>query len=100
MPGLPAGNVALDLRAQTDAAVPGGSCVQIVDYWIGRLCGYAIDPAARQALIAFLAQSAQGGDPNQPPKPMNGEPNTAELISQRLSATVQLLAISPAFQVR
>lgn len=61
------GNVALDLRAQTDAAVPGGSCVQIVDYWIGRLCGYAIDPAARQALIAFLAQSAQGGDPTRPP---------------------------------
>ncbi len=94
------GNVALDLRAQTDADVPGGSCVQIVDYWIGRLCGYAIDPAARAALIAFLAQSAQGGDPSQPPTPMNGEPNTAELISQRLAATVQLLAISPAFQLR
>lgn len=94
------GNVALDLRAQTDADVPGGSCVQIVDYWIGRLCGYAIEPAVRQALIAFLAQSAQGGDPSQPPKPMSGEPNTAELISQRLAAAVQLLAISPAFQVR
>ena len=53
--------------AQTDAAVPGGSCIQIVDYWIDRLCGYTINPSVRQELIDFLAQKAQGGDPNAAP---------------------------------
>jgi uncharacterized protein (DUF1800 family) len=94
------GHVALDLRAQTDAAVPGGSSIQIVDYWIDRLCGYTINPSVRQELINFMAQKAQGGDPNQPPKPMNGEPNTAQLITDRLIAMVQLLAMSPDFQAR
>jgi uncharacterized protein (DUF1800 family) len=94
------GHVGIDLRGQTDAAVPGGSCIQIVDFWIDRLCGYTINPSVRQELIDFMAQKSQGGDPNQPPKPMNGEPNTAELISTRISAMVQLLAMSPDFQAR
>jgi uncharacterized protein (DUF1800 family) len=94
------GHVGIDLRGQTDAAVPGGSCIQIVDYWIGRLCGYMVNPRVRQELIDFLAQQALGGDPNQPPKPMNGEANNAELVTTRLNAMVQLLAISPDFQAR
>lgn len=94
------GNVALDLRAQTDADVPGGSCIQIVDSWIGKLCGFSITPAVRTALIDFLAQKALGGDPAQPPRPMNGEPNNSQIISERIAATVQLLAMSPDFQVR
>ncbi|MBK9945209.1 MAG: DUF1800 domain-containing protein [Kouleothrix sp.] len=94
------GNVALDLRAQTDADVPGGSCIQIVDYWIGRLCGYSITAAVRTELINFLAQKALGGDPTQPPKPMNGEPNNQQIITDRISSTVQLLAMSPDFQIR
>ncbi|MBS1966099.1 MAG: DUF1800 domain-containing protein [Chloroflexi bacterium SZAS-1] len=94
------GNMAVDLRAQTDAAVPGGTCIQITDYWISRLCGYSITPGVRTELIHFLAQVAQGGDPNQPPKPMNGEPNTADLITERIEALVQLIAITPDFQRR
>jgi uncharacterized protein (DUF1800 family) len=94
------GRVAIDLRAQTDAALPGGSCIQIVDYWISRLCGFTINPAVRDELINFMAQKAQGGDPTQPPRPMNGEPNTAQLITDRLNAMVQLLAMSPDFQAR
>ncbi|KPV50932.1 hypothetical protein SE17_24105 [Kouleothrix aurantiaca] len=94
------GNVAVNIRAQTDAAVPGGSCIRIADYWIGRLCGYSLPAATRSALINFLAQTAQGGDPNQPPKPMNGEPNTAALITERLESMVQLLVMTPEFQLR
>ena len=94
------GHVGIDLREQTDAAVPGGSSIQIVDYWIDRLCGYTINPSVRQELIDFMAQKAQGGDPNQAPRPMNGEPNNAELITARLTAMVQLLAMSPDFQAR
>ncbi len=94
------GHVSIDMRTQTDAGVPGGSSIQIVDYWIDRLCGYTINPGVRQELINFLAQKAQGGDPNQPPKPMNGEPNNAQLITDRINAMVQLLAMSPDFQAR
>jgi uncharacterized protein (DUF1800 family) len=94
------GHVSIDLRTQTDAALPGGNCIQIVDFWIDRLCGYTINPSVRQELIDFLAQKAQGGDPNQAPKPMNGEPNNAQLITDRISAMVQLLAMSPDFQAR
>jgi uncharacterized protein (DUF1800 family) len=94
------GNVDVDLRGQTDAEIPNGSCIQIVDYWIGRLCGYTINATVRQELINFMAQKSQGGDPTQPPKPMNGEPNTAQLITDRLTAMVQLLAMSPDFQSR
>lgn len=94
------GHVGIDLRTQTDASVPGGSCIQIVDFWIDRLCGYTINSGVRQELIDFLAQKAQGGDPNQAPKPMNGEPNNAQLITDRINAMVQLLAMSPDFQAR
>lgn len=94
------GNVAIDLRGPTDADLPGGSCIQIVDYWIARLCGRTIDAGVRQRLIDFLAQKAQGGDATQPPRAMNGEPNTAQLITERIESMVQLLAISPEFQVR
>ncbi|MEO7910694.1 MAG: DUF1800 domain-containing protein [Roseiflexaceae bacterium] len=94
------GRVELDLRGQTDVAVPGGSSIQIVDFWIDHLCGYTINPSVRLELIDFLAQKAQGGDPNQPPRPMNGEPNNAQLITDRINAMVQLLAMSPDFQAR
>jgi uncharacterized protein (DUF1800 family) len=94
------GHVGIDLRGQTDAALPGASSIQIVDFWIDRLCGYTINPSVRQVLIDFMAQKSQGGDPNQPPKPMNGEPNNAQLITDRLNAMVQLLTMSPDFQAR
>jgi hypothetical protein len=93
------GNAALDLRAQTNAAVPGGSVTQIVDYWIGRLCGYEITPAVRQELIAFLAQ---GGDTGQPPRPTPRAPDWGNdaAITERIACTVQLLAMSPDYQYR
>lgn len=94
------GNIMRDLRAQTDAELPGGNCEQIVDYWIERLCGFPIASEVRQELIAFLAQRSVGGDPTQPPRPMNGEPNNEQIISERLNAMVQLLAMSPDFQRR
>lgn len=90
------GNMQIDLIAQTDLS---GSCTQIVDFWIGRLCGYSIDPAVRQELIAFMAQ---GGDPNQPPRPTAKAPdwNDPNAINDRLNSMVQLLATSPDFHAR
>lgn len=90
------GNVQIDLLAQTDM---NASCVQIVDFWIDRLCGYAINPAVRQALISFLAQE---GDPNQPPKPTSKAPdwNNEAALADRLFSMVQLLAASPDFHAR
>lgn len=93
------GGVSLDLRAQTDVAVPGGSVAQIVDYWARRLCGGALDAGVRAELIAFLAQ---GGDAAQPPAPTPRAPdwNDPAAIADRIAATVQLLAMSPDFQYR
>ena len=87
-------------RQQTDANVQNGSCIQIVDFWIGRLCGFSINPAVPQELIDFMAQKSQGGDPTQPPRPMNGEQDSAELITVRLNAMVQLLAACADYQLR
>jgi uncharacterized protein (DUF1800 family) len=93
------GAVQLNLRSQTDAALPGGTVTQIVDYWIGRLCGGAVDAAVRSELIAFLAQ---GGSATQPPKPTTRAPdwNDPNAITDRINAMVQLLAMSPDFQYR
>jgi uncharacterized protein (DUF1800 family) len=90
------GKVQIDLAGQTNL---GSSCTQIVDFWIGRLCGYSIGATTRQALIGFLAQ---GGDPTQPPKPKSGAPdwNSAAAVADRLVSMVQLLAMSPDFLFR
>jgi hypothetical protein len=90
------GNVAIDLSRQTSA---GLSCTAVVDFWIDRLCGYAIAPAARQALIAFMAQ---GGDASLPPAPTPREPDWGDpaRLKDRLNSMVQLLAMSPDFQMR
>jgi uncharacterized protein (DUF1800 family) len=93
------GNFAIDVKGQTDANVPNGSCTQIVDFWIKRLCGRSITPSAREALIAFMAQ---GGDANQPPKPTQRAPdwNDPSAITDRLNSMVQLLAMCPDFHYR
>jgi uncharacterized protein (DUF1800 family) len=93
------GNVAVNLRAQTDAGVPGGSVTRVVDYWIGRLCGGVVSSRVRQELITFLAQ---GGDVNQPPRPTSRAPdwNDQAGVTDRINAMVQLLAMSPDFQYR
>jgi uncharacterized protein (DUF1800 family) len=85
------GDVRVDLRSQTNMSL---SCTQIVDFWIGRLCGFSIDPAARQELIAFMAQ---GGAVNQPPRPLSGAPdwNDPAALTDRLNSMVQLLAMCP-----
>lgn len=90
------GNVQIDLQTQTPA---GATCTQIVDFWIDRLCGFALTPTTRQALIDFMAQ---GGNPNQPPKPTSREPdwNDPAALIDRLNSMVQLLAMTPEFQMR
>jgi uncharacterized protein (DUF1800 family) len=88
------GNIKINLKGQTNLQ---SSCVQIVDFWIKRLCGFAINSTLRQELISFMAQ---GGDPNLPPKPLSGTPdwNDPNAITDRLISMVQLLAMYPDFQ--
>lgn len=90
------GNVALDLLQQTDM---NDSCENIVDFWINRLCGYEINSAVRQELIAFLVQE---GEPSQPPRPTEKAPdwNNEEALIDRLNSMVQLLATCPDFHAR
>jgi hypothetical protein len=70
-----------------------------VDFWIDRLCGYAVDPLVRAELIAFMAQA---GSADAPPKPLAGAPdwNKASGVIERLKAMVHLLAMSPDFSTR
>jgi uncharacterized protein (DUF1800 family) len=90
------GKVAVDIAGQTNLSQ---SCTQIVDFWIDRLCGYAISATVRQELIRFLAQ---GGDASQPPKALGTSPdwNDQAGVRERLFCMVQLLAMSPAFNLR
>ena len=92
------GGVQVDLKALTDAALPGGTCTQIIDYWIKRMCGFTISPTARQALIDFLAMN---GDPNKTPKAAAGEdPTDPNVLIERIDSTIQLLAMTPDFYAR
>jgi uncharacterized protein (DUF1800 family) len=90
------GNVVIDLARQTNM---NDTCINIVDFWINRLCGYTITAAVRQELIAFMAQE---GDPNQPPQPTSKEPDwgKSEALVDRLNSMVQLLAMCPDFHLR
>ena len=88
----------VSLKALTDAALPGGTCTQIIDYWIKRMCGFTISPTARQALIEFLAMN---GDPNKTPKAAAGEdPTDPNVLIERIDSTIQLLAMTPDFYAR
>ncbi|GAC1537537.1 MAG: DUF1800 domain-containing protein [Herpetosiphon sp.] len=91
-----AGNVQIDYAGQTPA---GATCTTIVDFWVERLCGFAIDPNTRQTLIAFLSQ---GGNPNQPPKAVAAEPDWGDpaAVLDRIASMVHLLAMSPDFLAR
>jgi len=90
------GNVQVDLLGQTDLNT---TCVQIVDAWIARLCGFTISSNTRQALIDFLAQ---GGDPDQPPQPGDNtiDWNDPPAVQDRVLTLVQLLAAGPDFHAR
>jgi uncharacterized protein (DUF1800 family) len=89
------GNVKINIKGQTNLQ---SSCTQIVDFWIGRLCGYSINSTLRQELITFMAQ---GFDPNQPPKPLSGTPdwNDPNAVTDRLISMVQLIAMYPDFHL-
>lgn len=91
-----AGNVRIDIAGQTNL---GASCVQIVDAWTARLCGFPLTGTTRQELITFLAA---GGDPNAPPAPKKGAPDWGDpkVLGERVLAMVHLLAMSPDFQLR
>jgi uncharacterized protein (DUF1800 family) len=90
------GKVSAPIVAETNL---NATCTDIVDYWIGRLYGYAINPAVRTRLIAYLSI---GGDANQPPKPTTREPDwgKAESMRERVSSMVQLLAAAPQYHIR
>ncbi len=77
----------------------GLTCTEIVDYWINRLCGFAIAPDVRDSLIAFMAQ---GNDANRPPEPLKSRPDWGEpkALKDRLNSMIQLLAMTPDFQFR
>jgi hypothetical protein len=90
------GNIAVPVVEETDLS---RSCIEIVDYWIGRLCGFPIDQSVRDELIAFMAQA---GDPSQSPKPTPRAPDWGKQdgVKDRLKSMVQLLAASPDFHAR
>ncbi len=90
------------MRATIDTwgSTPQGlTCTEIVDYWINRLCGFAIAPDVRDSLIAFMAQ---GKDANRPPEPLPSRPDWGDpkALKDRLNSLVQLLAMTPDFQFR
>lgn len=90
------GNVQIDIIGQTNL---GSSCTQIVDSWVNRLCGFAIAPWIQRDLATFLAF---GGDVNAPPRPTRSAPDwgAIEGVHDRVRAMVQLLAMSPDFNLR
>lgn len=90
------GNIVVPVVEETNLNL---TCTQIVDYWINRLCGFTIDSAARNELIAFLAY---GGNPNAPPAPTAKSPDwgNQDGLKDRLRAMVQLLAAAPDFHAR
>jgi uncharacterized protein (DUF1800 family) len=90
------GNVAINLLSQTTMT---SSCTAIVDNWVNRLCGFTISNTTRDALISFLAQ---GGNPNQPPRPTSQAPDWGDnnALKDRLESMIQLLAMSPEFHLR
>ena len=90
------GATTVDIWATTPT---GLTCTQIVDFWIDRLCSFAINPNVRAELIAFMAQ---GNDASKPPVPLAKRPDWGDpnALKDRLSAMVQLLAMSPDFQMR
>lgn len=90
------GNTQIDIIAQTNMAA---TCTAIVDSWIARLCGFSVMPWVRSELASFLAF---GGDVNAPPKPTKAAPDygAAEGLQDRVRAMVQLLAMSPEFNLR
>ena len=82
------GNVTVNLLSQMPGGIntPNG----IVDFWIDRLLGRPMDPAAnRQAVFDFMAQG-RGGDSVLP----------AEQITDRLPHMVALILMAPDFQWR
>ncbi|NTU82242.1 MAG: DUF1800 domain-containing protein [Chloroflexales bacterium] len=90
------GNVRIDIAGQTNL---GATCAQIVDFWISRLCGFPPTGTVRQDLITFLAA---GGSPDAPPVPQRGAPDWGDprAVSERVTAVVHLLAMSPDFHLR
>ncbi|MCX7792666.1 MAG: DUF1800 domain-containing protein [Chloroflexaceae bacterium] len=90
------GNVSIDIIGQTNL---NASCREIVDEWSRRLCGFELTAHVRTELINFLAF---GGDPNAPPRPTPRAPDwgAIEGVHDRVRAMVQLLAMSPEFNLR
>ncbi|MCK9538518.1 DUF1800 domain-containing protein [Dokdonella sp.] len=93
-----------DIAAQTLAALAPGqrSANAIVDYWTGRIYGFAPDPARRTVLVNFMRQNADAGanlaiDTND----WAGEGNlAAHYVQARLRHLVGLMLCAPEFHRR
>jgi uncharacterized protein (DUF1800 family) len=96
------GAVQIELLDMID---PSWSCITIVDTWIERMFGYQISATVRRELINFLAQE---NDPNQPPQPRKDSQGRVtapdwddeDYLRDRLQALMQLLVMSPDYQLR
>ena len=90
------GRIVFGFMAQTNMQQ---SCVQIVDAWLERLCGFSVSTSTRQALIDFMRQ---GKNATERPSAVSGPPewNDAAALTDRLASMVQLIAMSPEFQQR
>ncbi len=90
LPSLPEFSVSFDAQTPEGAA---SSATGVVEYWVGRMLGYALSPAAMNALI--VDQAGIYGVPFQRNIPDNA--TNIELVYRRL---VSLIATSEEFSFR
>ncbi len=83
-------DIRVDFVAQTVRDVPTRTSANIVDYWIGRVIGYPINPESRQSMIDYLGKGNTGVIDVQ---------NSNE-VKRRLSLLVSLILSSPEFTWR
>jgi uncharacterized protein (DUF1800 family) len=90
----------LDVLGQTYAAFPAiphqASSEQLVDFWIGRVFGRALETAQREELVDFMAQ---GNSPTQALL-LDGTSSTAIAVRARLRALVGLIFMTPEFLLK
>lgn len=90
----------LDVLGQTYAAFPAlphqATSEQLVDFWIGRIFGRALEAAQRDELVDFMAQ---GNSPTQALL-LDGSSSTPTAVRARLRALVGLMFMTPEFLLK
>ncbi len=90
-----------DIVAQTQAALPAANqrtANAIVDYWLGRLYGYAPEPARRTVLVNFMRQNAAADAPLNIDTDAWSNNNFSTWYTQsRLRTLVALMLCAPEF---